>query len=356
MLLDTHKDNPKLWPVVSFLRDQNHTFRMFQANYYLPPSRARRAVRGALRNNAAKPSETRRVLEAEFKTLTGDTFSLPRDDAGKLTLVLFIEPPTDESNAAFQDEIVKQVTQLADTHVRQGIDVIAAFLSDDTDAVNALMKKNAWTCEAVMVPGGLKNPLVQQQGILWADRVPNIALLRPDGTIAWQISGLVHPQLISEGVGETKHVITRALERNIDLCEMDVSFKALKQGKLQDALQLLAGPFPPPARPNPTAWSAPRHHGRAVAYMALKNWDAALVEMDAAIETHQRVYSNKNPCTCQQVAELRLIKANIHDKLGQADEAKAARQLAATATTMHSTSRYGSFHNQLNALKMTESK
>ncbi|MFP6674015.1 MAG: hypothetical protein VB878_02960, partial [Pirellulaceae bacterium] len=49
VLLETGYDNPMLWPVVSFLLDQNHTFRLFKANYYLPPSRARRVVRGALR-------------------------------------------------------------------------------------------------------------------------------------------------------------------------------------------------------------------------------------------------------------------------------------------------------------------
>ncbi len=356
MVLETHNDNPMLWPVVSFLLDQNHTFRLFKANYYLPPSRARRVVRGALRINARKPVQTPRVLNAEFKTLSGDTLVLPRDAKGKLTFVLFIEPPTDEADATFQDGIVKQATQLADTHVRQGIDVIVAFLSDDANAVNALMKKNAWTCQAVMVPGGLKNPLVPQQGILWADRVPNIALVHPDGTVVWQISGLLHPQLKSEGVGETTHTMVLGMQTHIDLSEMDISLKALQQGKLQDALQLLAGPFPRPARFQPTRWSAPRHHGRALVYIALKNWDAALIEIDAAIETHRRVYTNKNPCTCQRMAGFRLIKANLHDQLGQADQAKDARELAATATKTHLTSPYTVFHDQLNALKIEGSK
>jgi hypothetical protein len=146
------------------------------------------------------------------------------------------------------------------------------------------------------------------------------------------------------------------MQTHIDLSEMDISLTALQQDKLQDALQLLAGPFPRPVRFQPTRWSAPRHHGRALVYIALKNWDAALIEIDAAIETHRRAYSNKNPCTCQRVAGFRLIKANIHDQLGQADQAKAARQLAATATKTHLTSRYTVFHDQLNALKLTESK
>jgi hypothetical protein len=44
--------------------------------------------------------------------------------------------------------------------------------------------------------------------------------LRRDGTIAWTLSGIVHPQLRSEGTGELMHVIKRAMETNIRLCRM----------------------------------------------------------------------------------------------------------------------------------------
>ena len=35
-------DDPAMWPVNSFLNDQNHRFRLFTYNYYMPASRARR--------------------------------------------------------------------------------------------------------------------------------------------------------------------------------------------------------------------------------------------------------------------------------------------------------------------------
>ena len=70
-----------------------------------------------------------------------------------------------------------------------------------------------------MVPGGLANPLVRRLGILSADRVPNEVLLHPDASVAWKLSGVVHPQLMSEGIGEWLGVISRAMEANIDRLE-----------------------------------------------------------------------------------------------------------------------------------------
>ena len=376
MLLETHNDNPTLWPVVSFLRDQNHTFRLFQANYYHPPSMARRSVRAALRRNAAAldaPADTSGPLKVKLKTLSGGTFSLPQATEGKLTLLMFVEPPADPGEAfptaiggtVIEDSrgrkrevlgVMQNAFQLADQHINKNIKVIAVFLSDDADRVKALMKKHKWPCQAVMVPGGLKNPLVRRLGILSADRVPNVAMLRADGTIAWTLSGLVHPQVKSEGDGELMTVLSRGIISNINSCEMETSLKALKNGKFTEAAGLFSGPFPPPKKFNPDGWTAPRFYGRAVANMGLKKWDAALVDIDTAIEAHQWVFNRKMPCTCQTVAELRITKAIILDQLAKPQEAKAARQRAAAATRTHSTTRYRLFHEQIKALSMKEGK
>jgi hypothetical protein len=235
-LLALKPTDPVLWPVASFLRDQNHSVRLFQANYYLPPSKARRAVRGALRHSAAdldSSAEKNQLVKTEFNTLTGGKLSLPAATDGKLTLVMFVEPPADP-NADFPVEIKGSVTvdakgkkketlgvmqqafQLADQDVSKSIKVLAAFLSDDRERVQALMEKHQWPCEAVMVPGGLENPIVRQLGIVSADRTPNIFLLRPDGTVAWSLSGIIHPHHKSEGIGEFIHTVSRAMSANIE--------------------------------------------------------------------------------------------------------------------------------------------
>ena len=369
-LLETYDGDPALWPVVSFLLDQNHSFRLFKANYYMPPSLARRIVRAKLRSNAAALDRTpgiRGPLKAEFNTLSGGKLSLPQATDGKLTLLMFVEPPTDPS-AEFPTAIIGAIREdsrgrkietkgamqhafeFADQHVNKGLQVIAAFLSEDPVRLQALVEKHQWPCQTVLVPGGLRNPMVRRLGILSADRVPNIVLLRPDGTIAWRLSGIVHPQLRSEGVNELLHVIVRAMKAHIDVFEMERSLGAFEKGELEEAVRLFSGPFPPPKRPKPDEWTAPRLHGRALTHMKLKNWEAALADIDAAIEAHQWVYNAKKPCVCQRVAQLRLTRATVLEQLGRMQEAEEARQQAADAKTSHGASRAGRLHDKLESL------
>lgn len=375
-LLEMHDGDPAMWPVASFLLDQNHSYRLFKANYYMPPSLARRIERAKLRSNAAaldRPPGISGPLKAEFNTPSGGKLSLPQATDGKLTLLMFVEPPADPGadfptaiNGAISEDsrgrrietkgAMQHAFGFADQHVRQEIKVIAAFLSDDAVRVQALVEKHQWPCQTVMVPGGLGNPLVRRLGILSADRVPNIVLLRPDGTIAWKLSGIVHPQLRSEGINETLYVISRAMKAHIHAYEMENSLAAFEKGDLQEAVRLFSGPFPPPERPSPDEWSAPRFHGRALAHMGLKNWEAALADIDAAIEAHQWVFNAKKPCPCRRVAQLLLSKATALDQLGRAQEAEEARQQAAAAKTSHGATRAGRLHERLESLHMKGAK
>ncbi|MCP4759509.1 MAG: hypothetical protein GY876_08640, partial [Planctomycetes bacterium] len=252
--------------------------------------------------------------------------------------------------------VMQHAFQLAERHVHKELNVIAAFLSDDVDRIKALMQKHAWPCEVVTVPGGITNPLVRRLGVLSADRVPNIVLLRPDGTIVWKLSGLVHPQVRSEGIGETLGVISRALKTQIDRYETERSVAKLEQGDHEEAARLFSGPFPPPERPNPDGWTAPRFHGRALARIQLKSWEAALADLDAAIEAHQWVFNRKNPCVCHRVADLLFTKATVLEQLGRGQEAEEARQRAGAAKFNHPATRYGRLHDRIEATKANEKK
>ena len=375
-LLELPNRDLGLGPVISFLQDQNHRFRMFKYNYYMPASLARRIVRADLRSNAADldgPADTSGPVQVKLMTLAGEKLSLPQATDGKLTLLMFVEPPT-EADADFpilingvvsEDSrgrkvetlgVMQHAFQFAEEHVHKEIKVIAAFLSDDADRIKALMQKHAWPCDVVTVPGGISNPLVRRLGVLSADRVPNIVLLRPDGTIVWKLSGLVHPQVRSEGIGETLGVISRALKTQIDRYEIERSIANLELGDHDEAERLFSGPFKIPDRPNPNGWTAPRFHGRALARIQLKRWDAALVDIDAAIEAHQWVFNRKNPCVCHRVAELLFTKAMVLDQLGRVQEAKEARERAAAAKFTHPTTRYGRLHDRIEATKSNEKK
>ena len=372
--LAAYDGDPSMWPVVSFLQDQNHRYRLFTYNYYMPASRARRIIRAQLRSNTANldaPADSSGALQAEFAKLDGGNLKLPHATDGKLTLLMFVEPPADTEaefpiliNGAISEDakgkktetlgVMQHAFQYAEQHVEKEIKVIAAFISDDTDRVKSMMEKNDWPCQAVTVPGGLANPVLRQLGVLSADRVPNIVLLRPDGTIAWRLSGLVHPQVRSEGVSETLHGISRGMKHNIDRYEIERSVSALEKGDHAGALRLFSGPFPIPERPSPDGWTPPRFHGRAIANVKLKNWEAALADLDAAIQAHEWEYNQKKPCPCHRVADLLLTKANVLDELGRAPEAKEARQRARTAKFKHSESRYGRLHDRIRATKGAE--
>lgn len=373
-LLEFPNDDPALWPVVSFLKDQNHRFRMFKSNYYMPASLARRLVRADLRSNATDldaPADTSGPVRGEFKTLAGEKLRLPQATDGKLTLLMFVEPPaagefpTLINGAVSEDSrgrkvetlgVMQHAFQFAGQHVHNEIKVIAAFPSDDTDRIKALMQKHAWPCQVVTLPGGLSNPLVRRLGILSADRVPNIVLLRPDGTIVWKLSGLVHPQVRSEGLGETLGVISRALKTQIDRYEIERAIVVLEQGNHDEAVRLFSGPFPPPERPNPDGWTAPRLHGRALARIQLKRWEPALADLDAAIQAHESVFNRKKPCVCHRVGGLLLTKAMVLDQLDRSQEAEEARKRANAAKFTHPETRYGSLHNRIEAIKANRKK
>jgi hypothetical protein len=238
MLLNKDNSDLAVWPIVSFLRDQNHRYRLFKPNLYFPPTLARRIERANLRRNAgvAEPTlVTSGPLLVEFRTPTGGIVKLPQATDRKVTLIMFVEPPADadadlpalingkttedaRGNKKEVPGVMQRTFELAGQHAGK-VKVIAAFLTDDEERVQSLMKKNVWPCQAVIVPGGLTNPLVRRLGILSADRVPNIALLRPDGTIGWTLSGIVHPQVRSEGEGEWQYGIQLGMKSNIERYE-----------------------------------------------------------------------------------------------------------------------------------------
>ena len=320
-LLDLQEDDHQaLWPVLSFLRDRLHGHRLFWGNPgrwdYTREQRYR--ARGLI---VAAAADTNRPFRAEFKTLSGGKLSFPRNTAGAFTVIVFAEPPAD---AADRSRFVQSISAHARGAAGKDVKLIVAFLSEDAKTVSALMKENKWTFQAAMVPGGLRNPLVQRLGILSADYVPNVVLLRPDGTIAWTISGLTFPIHGCSVPGWMQ----LAISLNIYKCKIEAAFAAIEKGDFKKALALFD------AAQAPASWRADRLHGRALATMGLKDWKAAQVEIDAAIAQRRKDFRG-NTCKCHGVVEMLLTKAIILDKLGRAKEAQAARQLAAGETRPH---------------------
>ena len=364
ILLEKHADDPMLWPVTTFLRDRYHTLDLLKVKLSRPERRVRvtygelESPRSHAINHGLDPV-TRRLPDIALKTLDGGTLRLPRDTEGKLTLLLFVEPPADP-DADFpirldgkgkptKNDPLRSVMgyafEFAERHIHKEVEVIAAFLSDDADRVRGLIEKNGWSCRAAMVPGGLNNPMVRQLGILSADRIPNVFLLRRDGTIAWHTSGFSYKSDFGY-----PFAIRLAMKVHIEVCDTELAYKALAGGNFEEAKRIFSGPFLP-EKDERYRWRAPRFHGRALAQMGLKDWEAALADIETAIEAHQVEFDRKEDEPGASLIEMRTVRAIILEELDRADEASAARISAAVEPTPYPANIYSVFHDKLKELR-----
>jgi tetratricopeptide (TPR) repeat protein len=346
-LLNEHADEPMLWPVTTFLRDRHHRYRFFRATHgRFGFSRAERHAVG--RNVAAldEPADSALNMEAVLRTLDGGKLRLPQDTAGKLTFVAFLDLPADEEIAKSQNYIVQKMNSLADSDVAKSIKVIVAFLSNETDRIAALVKKNEWKCLVAIVPDGIKNPMVLRYGILSADRMPNVFLLRGDGSISWSISGITYP---IQGSSLAARIVN-AIDANITVCQMEAAKSALDKGEFQTAIRLFSEALAPKNKKGDW-WGTFRFHGRAQAHAALKQWEAALADIDEAIDRHT-VFGWGLPHRCELVAKLQLTRANFLDQLGRVDRAKEEREKAAAPTHPHKKSPFGLYGEGLEKFRL----
>jgi len=364
-----------MWGLRSLLLNRYHRF------YLLKPNSTRGDRMGWTRShivNHGRELSTKRFPDISLKKLDGSELKLPNDKNDKLTFLLFIEPPADPdadfpivkdrkgkpTRNDYIRSVIGDAMRLSDTHVNKSVDVILAFLCDDPKRVENLMKKNEWPCQAAMVPGGLKNPMVQRLGIFSADRVPNVFLLRRDGTIAWHTCGIRYKSEFGY-----PFAVLLGMKVHIEVCEVEYGLRLLKKGDFKKAAETFAGPFTP-ARPERYAWYAPRHHGRVLALMGLKDWGNALEAVEVAIDSHKRrhyrypgrglrdVTQWRAPMTeikikesCDVFSELWATKAIILEKLNRKEEAEKFRKLSESPAKSHGEDSYSIFHNKLKAFR-----
>ena len=357
--------NPALWSFASFLRDRFHRYALLKANYIYNRDSS---PRGYIINLGGTPPDVPLPV-MELKTLDGKTLRVPDDTNGKLTLLVFVEPPAVIETAPELDAngkpkprtpnfVMARALELAERHVNKDLDVVAAFLCDDPAKAQAMMKVEGWTCRAAMVPGGLANPMVRQLGILSADRIPNVFLLRRDGTIAWDARGLEYM-----GGGDLFATLL-AMKVQIETCEVEHACKSLEKGDFKEAARVFGGPYLP-WTPDRFGWRPPQYHGQALAYIGMQDWKAALESIEMAIDAQKLRYfpgrrDDGDTVRWREMAatvtvvhpddilvELWTTKAGILDKLGRKDEAAQMRKLAAEPAKPDAPSIYKSTHERL---------
>lgn len=374
LFLERYGDEPQYYALTSLLRDRHHRYRLLQANH----NRRERYPRGYIVNHGSTPMREA-FPQITLKTLDGSDLVLPRDHHDKLTLVLFVEPPPDEQadfparldrhGKPTTDDPVRRVMSyakdLAAQHIHGEVEVVVAFVSDDASRVAELMKKNQWTGQAVMVPGGLSNPMVVRLGILSADQVPNIFLLRRDGTVAWRCSGLRYRPEFG-----FPFAYLLGMKVHIEVCEVERGYAALAKGDYNQAARIFAGPFKP-VRPDRFGWRGPRYHGQALAQLGLKKYDEALEAIEVAIDAHKvRHYRGRGPRDvaewrklvtdfevkppCDVLSLLWAVKADILEKLGRRTLADEARHRAEQPVQADPPDVYHAFHEKLSKLRLNK--
>jgi hypothetical protein len=312
-------DHPDLWPVLSLIRDRHHNYRLFWGNPgRWGDDREQRYQVRYLISGVGAPEKANRVLVATLKDLDGRDLRIPQDLAGKMAGIVFVEPPEEASD---RDVCVARVKDFANQFSNRDVPVIVAFLSEDTETVKSMIKDCGGSFRAAMVPGGLANPLVRRLGILSADRIPNPFVLYGDGTIAWWISGLTYPV----NATAIEWAVSISIGINIEKLSTDRAFKALEQGDFKQALLLLTERLPPKLAED--AWTADRFQARALAYMGLNDWDAALTDIDAAISAREIASKHYRSISLGEV-EMHLAKSTILKKRGRDEEAEQERATA----------------------------
>lgn len=364
VLLEKHADDPAVWPVVAFLRDRYHTLDLLKVKLSRPERRIRSrygdlvSPRAHAIHHGSDPM-TRPLPDIALKALDGGTLNLPRDTEGRLTLLLFLEPPADpdadfpvaldRQGRPTKDDPLRKVMsyafEMAERHIHGEVEVIAAFLCDDADRVRTLMERNEWSCRAALVPGGLGSPMVRQLGILSADRIPNVFLLRRDGTIAWHTSGFFYRSDFGY-----PFAVRLAMKVHIEVCDTELGYRALAGGDFEKARSVFSGPFLP-EKDERYRWRAPRFHGRALANTGLGDQEAALADIDTAIAAHGAEFDHAEDRPCESLLCLRRTRARILERLGRHEEAEAARKAASVTPFEYPDTPYGRFHRRLAKLE-----
>ena len=362
-LLELETVEPAIWPVTTFLRDRFHTLDLLKVKL----TRGERKIRSsygdfvsprahAINHSIAPMNQP--FQKVHLQGVDGGKLDLPAEQTGKLTFLLFIEPPKDpaadfplitkKNGEPTRNDPIRKVMdyamEMSERHIRKEIEVVAAFLGGDATQAKSLMEKNGWPFRAALVPNGLDNPMVRQLGILSADKIPNAFIIRRDGTIAWHTSG--YPYKSDFGY---PFAIRLALKVHTEVCDSELAYTELAKGGFESAREIFSGPFLP-EKDERYRWRAPRFHGRAVANFGLGDYDAALADVDEAIDYHRKVWKEPPEKPSQSMILMQQFRNAVLRKLDRADEAAELLSYEDKPTNLPNI--YDRFHKKLSKIRL----
>ena len=285
-ILKSHTEYSMMWTFTSFLLDRHHCYWLFQVPFTAGWSYGRREGYFLGKGDA---ENAHRTLRTKLGAEQGKALSIPEDLDSQWTAIVFAKSAPwsskrDDGLPASPKRTLKSIADFAATRPAGDVKVILAILDENIESTRAGLDdpknpKNNVNCPIVTVPGGINNPLIQRLGILSEDIQLNSVLVNKDGRIAVMLSGIDHRE------GVIPNVIMHEDEKAISALLESGDIQAAK-----DKIFALAPPFDSNAvdakgrkLPKPTI-SLAHLRARSQVYMALKDYDAALVDAEQVVQ------------------------------------------------------------------------
>ena len=272
--LDSHAKTPVLWNATAFLLDRYHRYWLYHPPFTAGWTYGRRQKHFLA---IGTPEDAHRSISLELKTLEGETLRIPDDAEGKWTIIEF------RSSAETTPTLIRYSSFL-ETRPVDDVRRIVAVIDSDLESVRAAYEKRQEELTSkrrspdpfptMVLPAGLDNPVVQQLGISVGEKASDIAMIRPDGTIAVMLE--------SSSAGAIQDVIEYQDEKRVE--------QALANGDLEEAKRIafthapVEQTPPPDAKKNwkPKKLTVPHLRARAKVYMAMKEWESAAADAQEA--------------------------------------------------------------------------
>jgi tetratricopeptide (TPR) repeat protein len=307
--LSKYATDPTMWTATTFLLDRYLRYWLYHPPYMAGWTYGRRQGHFLA---IGTPEEAQRKFQTELKTLDGKTVKIPESSDGKWTVISFV--PTGAGNGYLQ-----RYASFVSARPFQDTNLIVAVLDDDVETAGKLLKEKAAELEkrrqqpdsfpTLLVPGGLQNPIVRKLGMITDEEKPknNILMLRPDGSIAVALSGLV--------MGAQKGSV---IQNVIEFHDEEMIDKALAKGDLDEAKRLAFAHAPveqvrpedAPRNWKPKKLTVPHLRSRAKVYLAMGELKAAQADI-------QEVYLKVNTAAgyismrTEELEETEALKATI---------------------------------------------
>lgn len=382
--LDSNRLDPA--SVRLFLRDRRHRLYLFRGDIGTTSLDRYDRYRERLYviNNGLAP-EVFPFPESHFQNLDGSEFSLPVKSRDKLSMVLFLEPPS-QGNIILNPNIYKVPTlaeieeakrkeaerlaemakkkkkksrpirmpkpagvlntlfELGDLHVNDEIRVILVFLGGDLQQIKKIRDRYRIKAKILHAPEGLRHPIVNSLGLFATDHFPNTFLLNRHGNFRCYVTGMPYRVEPNKLMRATELSIRNHLFRY----DLEAGYTALKAGDFKRAMQLFSGPYVSEGHIDQLdnwrqsggktefhKWTPSQNQGLAISLIGLKKWDEALKAIEKAKDEHMVYFRQDQDKPSVAGISLHRTHAIILEELGRKTEAKALRNKASLPPTRY---------------------